>query len=282
MRYTIVEISPVLAKTQQHRLQSRVASNSVSVVCQDILDFLATGGPCHPSGPAHFIACEVLDNFAHDLVRLTGEGDLLQAWIDIGGDPPVLHWEPCVDEQILTTMASWGMETPSVPSHWVDHVLFITERLVSAGARDFWIPVQAQRLLSSLALGVVPIKSLTIMDFAKLPGALPGTGSPIVQRVDPHGSARVYPSVVAAPYGSCDIMFPVSFEKLERAFWSCFEGQRGSSRIMTQSHFFSDFACRKDLENSTCLDGYNPVLSQFSNASVFTADLVIGEGSSDV
>lgn len=281
MHYTIVEISPALAEVQRSRLQAWIASGSASVVCQDAVDFFAVPTATSVRGPVHFIACEVLDNMAHDLVRQTADGKFAQAYVEVQPDAddgpkfdfPRLHWESSLEPEVAATMDVWGLLNPSLPESWVDRVLSGAERIISTGIREFWVPVHAQRMLTSLAQSVLPLQSVTVMDFARLPGALPGTGAPVVQRVDPYGSARMYESVLDAPFGSCDIMFPVSFQNLKRAFWSTLHSRSGSSQISTQSDFFQSFALGEDVQHSTCQDGYNPILSEFRNASVFTAEL---------
>jgi hypothetical protein len=133
--------------------------------------------------------------------------------------------------------------------------------------------VDAWRLLVAAVPGRW-LRSVTLCDFHHLPGALAGVNAPVVQRVRRDGAARVYDTVLAAPYGRCDVMFPTDFAALEAALWAAYGGSRGagSSRVLSQPEFFRDFSTDDDIAAATCRDGYNPVLSEFRNASVLTAD----------
>lgn len=285
VRYTVCEISPKMVLQQRRLLQPWIEAGRARVVCGNALDWLSAplspsegeaGGSCASTEPVHVVACEVLDNLAHELVQVDSTGTLRQAFVscDANFARPELRWADSVESEVMVAMDAFRM-LDTARGGWLDGFRSAVERALTAGSADYWVPVDALRLLSGLATGL-NLRSVTLLDFDHLPGALPGKNGPVVQRVGPHGPALEYPNVLDAPFGRCDIMFPTDFSNggLENAFWAVQpRGRAGRSAVSTQQQFFSTFAARGDVAASTCLDGYNPILSEFANASVLTAEV---------
>lgn len=96
--YKIIEISPRLADQQSRILDSHIKAGKLEIVNQSILDYNEV-----ETEQCFFIALEVLDNLAHDVVRYST--NTLQPYqaivsIDSTGDMHEL-WEPVQDEKII-------------------------------------------------------------------------------------------------------------------------------------------------------------------------------------
>jgi hypothetical protein len=275
IRYTIVEISPNLANAQRIYLSQWMDRQKLDVVCNDVTTWLAQGGNypdrMSPKDKAdvHVIACEVLDNFPHDLVQVS-DGSLRQAYV-LKRKRPVsgqveLHWTRDVESIVWDTL--YAFELLKRRTSWLDSFQALLESSMSGGKQEYWVPTRAYEFLRSL-VEWFPNHSCTIFDFSSLPGAIPGKNGPVVQRVD-CGKVIEYPSIVQAPFGHCDIMFPTDFVSLEKAVRMLQGVREIQCRVWTQSKFFASFAVAADLQGSTCQDGYNPVLSDFANAKVLS------------
>lgn len=263
--WTILEISDGLAAVQRHVLRDEILAGEARVVRADAVDWFEDG----VEGEVHVVACEVLDNLAHDLVRV-GPDAVRQGLVRGGRE---WEWRDGVEEDVREAMEGFGLLEDA--GWWVEMKRRL-ERAVMGGDEHVWVPVVAWKLLKRL--GALRLKSLTLCDFDHLPGASVGRNAPIVQRVDGAGSACVYSELLEAPFGEVDIMFPTDFYALEQAFWRAAGPKSfGQSEILKQSRFFAKFGDASDVQKTTCMDGYNPVLNEFSNASVLTVDLDVNE-----
>lgn len=263
--WTILEISEGLAAMQRQVLQDEIIAGEARVVRADAVEWLEDS----LEGEVHVVACEVLDNFAHDLVRVGRDG-VRQGLVRDGRE---WEWRDGVEDDVREAMEGFGLLEDR---GWWMEMNSRLERAVMGGDEDVWVPVVAWKLLRRL--GALPLKSLTLCDFDHLPGASVGRNAPIVQRVNGAGSACVYSELLEAPFGEVDIMFPTDFYALEQAFWRAAGPKSfGRSEILKQSRFFAKFGDASDVQKTTCMDGYNPVLNEFSNASVLTVDLDLSQ-----
>lgn len=276
LKYTTIDVSPTLSTLQRVTLQPWVDSNIVHVVCKNAVDWLSTFVPL-PKHHVHIIATEVLDNMPHDLVEISANNELVQAHIDVENSA-LLTWEPTLDNDTQLAIDAFDLTRASSLQ---SSVAALFDTVINGGSRQIWVPTLAFQLLRTL-VSRVPTASLTFSDFTSFPGSLPGFLAPVIQRVN-RGTAVVYDSIECAPFGTVDIMFPTNFECLSHAHMALFHqletcrqtSQRVSFHrdVITHYDFFKRFAPHGDVVNSTCLDGYNPVLQDFKNTSYLLVDV---------
>lgn len=275
VRYTIVEIAPNLVGRQRETLDPWIKSGHANVVNEDILKWLSaerddTGHPCTVGDDmTHIIACEVLDNLPHDLVRVSGN-EVSQAFVQdaspMNSTARTLQWSDKVDPTTNAAMASFGVlssadRSTRSPLQWI-------ERALMQNSLEYWVPTTCYELLRAL-LSRYARMSLLVADFDHLPGANPGQNGPVVQSVV-RGVTSQYESVQAAPQGECDIMFPTDFDALHQCFKTLAAPRRTAEGTVLQSRFVSDMLSDEELAATTLDDGWNPVVSDFRNARVFT------------
>jgi SAM-dependent MidA family methyltransferase len=281
MRYTIVEISPALACLQEELLQPWIDDGRCHVVCDDAISWMQNWRTAEKANTiVHLLGMEILDNFAHDLVKRDRDGNLFQAHVYVDGNSALsdrhdrLQWSGAVDPGILKAMDAYGMLSTQNQS-WLESACKVMESAMGQ-SEEFWVPTACYDLLGAIAHNVKGDYALTLADFSQLPGASSGANGPVVQRVE-RGKCVVYPTVSDAPMGRCDIMFPTNFPALSRAFWNCKTERDGSDEVLTHKEFFRKYADDEDMRRSTCADGYNPVLSEFANQSVVAIDVSCGQ-----
>lgn len=199
----------------------------------------------------------------------------------------------------LSSFSSSHSSSPSLLSQWLT-----TLTNVSANMHEIWVPTVCHQLLSRLTRWL-PHAKYILTDFTHFPGTLPGRLAPVVQRVC-RGHAVVYDCVHEAPFGQVDIMFPTQFERVVHAHQHlllCNNSSTSSSpshaqmkgddqlfntttdlskfskpprtippkfdySIMSQHDFFDRFVyCDDDRKQTTCRDGFNPIMHDFDNVS---------------
>lgn len=288
LSYTTIEISPALAALQRAALAPWIATGRARVLAGDALSRI----PPLPQN-THLLACEVLDNLPHELLRLptsstspAAASAVVAGGIDAGGDgaPAELQWTPGAERDARAALAAFA-PPPGAHGGLAAALRGAAARVLHPRGEDAWVPVGAWALLREAARARVC--GVTLMDFHALPGASAGVNAPVVQRSRAGGGAREYESVLDAPFGEVDVMFPTDFEGLERAVWAARAeegaggdggaqgeacGDGGSSRVLSQAEFFREYGGEKVLRTATCRDGYNPLVSTFTNASVLLAD----------
>eukprot|EP00172_Hildenbrandia_rubra_P000363 Plantae.Rhodophyta-Hildenbrandia_rubra.ctg11696.p1 GENE.Plantae.Rhodophyta-Hildenbrandia_rubra.ctg11696~~Plantae.Rhodophyta-Hildenbrandia_rubra.ctg11696.p1 ORF type:complete len:417 (+),score=58.71 Plantae.Rhodophyta-Hildenbrandia_rubra.ctg11696:123-1373(+) len=288
IHYTLVEISEVLANKQRLLLDSFIKDGCCKVVCADATTW---NGWVDDS---IILILEVLDNLPHDCVRLVSQND-----IDKGEHSEMEHcviteerqaaWVPLSDPDTIAAFDAFNLDNAldplslsSSPVNSFFHYLTVlatpksrTFRADKSSASsvskvlspDIWVPTCLHRLLKTLA--GIPGHSLTIADFTHFPGCLPGINAPAVQQIK-SGKAFLYDTVEKAPPGKVDVLFPTDFERLKIAY----EGEVPGKNVKIASHeeFVQEYASEDSLEDTSCTDKYNPMLSEFQNVAVLTAD----------
>lgn len=269
VNYVTVEISEVLAKIQKESLQEWILKGKAEVCNMNALEWFCPER-LDLEGHCHVIATEVLDNMGHDLVR---QGETLeQAEIHTSEDGlRSVQWSECTDNTILTTLGAYGvLDYAHSQQNWLSALRERFEHMLGENP-NIWVPTASFLLLRAIT-SALPQAHLTITDFHSFPGALPGVNAPVVQSVR-GGAAIVYDEVHSAPFGKADIMFPTDFHSLACGHESMMRDETQVSRlILKQSNFFQLFSSKEDVEASTCLDGYNPILHDFQNVSYFLVD----------
>ncbi|KAF4610897.1 hypothetical protein D9613_006959 [Agrocybe pediades] len=211
-RYNIIEISGSLVKLQKAKLTK--AHPCAKVTHKSIFHWDVT----EPS-PCFFISMEVIDNFAHDVVRY--DLDTLQPYqglvtIDDNGDFDMIYTK-VTDPLIISFLNTRKILNHQPP---INSLL-----LKSEVARKFYrslpfapnlspaeyIPTRLLNLLRTLR-NHFPRHRLLLSDFSSLPDTIPGVNAPVVQTR--FQNITVPCTTLLVKQGYFDIFFPTDFERL--------------------------------------------------------------------
>ncbi|KAI0011964.1 DUF185-domain-containing protein [Xylariaceae sp. FL0662B] len=264
-KYNIIEISPSLAALQNAQLMSNAATrghaDKVEIINRSIFDW---DSPV-PS-PCFFLALEVFDNFAHDILRydLTTEEPLQgTVLIDETGDfyefyEPRL--DPVAARYLRVRHAATGGRYPAPYSsskavRWLKGALPFAPNL----SDPEYIPTRLMQFFDILERHF-PAHRLLTSDFHTLPDAIRGLNSPVVQTRFQRRTVPVSTPLVHQGY--FDILFPTDFRIME-AVYGAITGKL--TRVMSHESFMRSWAFVEDTETRS---GENPLLSWYKNASV--------------
>ncbi|KAJ3863800.1 S-adenosyl-L-methionine-dependent methyltransferase [Lentinula novae-zelandiae] len=211
-RYTIIEISENLVQKQRQKL--RRSHPGVQVVHQSIFHW----GTREPA-PCFFLAMEVVDNFAHDVIRY--DLDTLQPYqgyvtIDSKGEFDTMYTQlndPLISS-FIELRQKLGHPLPISPLFRNLPILRRLYRNLPFAAnlsREEYIPTRLLNLLRTLR-DHFPRHRLLLSDFSSLSDTIPGVNAPVVQtRVQ---NTMVACETILVHQGAFDIFFPTNFERL--------------------------------------------------------------------
>ncbi|KAF9054475.1 S-adenosyl-L-methionine-dependent methyltransferase [Panaeolus papilionaceus] len=211
-RYNIIEISASLVKLQQKRLQR--AHPCVTINHQSIFHW-----DKRETSPCYFLAMEVIDNFAHDVVRYdlqtlqpyqglvtiskAGDFDTIYTPVD---DPLIrsylrlrntLKFPPPINRLLLSSSAA--------------RKAFASLPFAPNLSTEEYIPTRLLNLLWSLR-NYFPRHRLLLTDFSSLPDTIAGINAPVVQTR--FRNITVPCTILTVKQGYFDIFFPTNFEQL--------------------------------------------------------------------
>jgi 16S rRNA A1518/A1519 N6-dimethyltransferase RsmA/KsgA/DIM1 with predicted DNA glycosylase/AP lyase activity len=182
VKYTLVEISPVMAERQRQRVAA-AHPEQCTVVNQDILTFADVHKPVNSQ--CFFLALEVLDNLPHDKVTLQN-GKWLETVVKMQQeDDQVLLQEatrPVKDMLIRQTMRYFGCDLPLRVAYKYNTELAQRVRRMlgkeEPALHSAFIPTGAMQLLNTLRTAF-PKHHLIAADFDSLPAPNLDDTSPI-------------------------------------------------------------------------------------------------------
>lgn len=208
-RYHIVEISSSLVQLQRQRLSK--AHSCVTITHKSIFKWKKK-----ETAPCFFIAMEVVDNFAHDIIRYdlrTLEPYQGIVTVDFDGDFDMIY-APVTDPLIAEFLDIRRRLKHSLP---VNRLLQSSSLLrkfrcslpfaPNLSIEEF-IPTRLLSLLRTLRY-YFPRHRLLLSDFSSLPNAIPGTNGPVVQTR--FQNTTVPCSTLLVRQGYFDIFFPTDF-----------------------------------------------------------------------
>ncbi|KAL5536864.1 hypothetical protein ACEPAF_687 [Sanghuangporus sanghuang] len=211
-RYTIIEISGSLAEKQRQYLNS--VHNCVEVVHKSIFRWKTT----EPS-PCFIVMMEVIDNFAHDMVRYDMKTlEPFQTFVSIDEEGDFYaHYTRITDPLISAffSMRNALGHAPPLPAllRSSSRIREIYSGLPFAPnlSQPEFIPTRLLSLIATLRT-YFPRHRLILSDFATLPDTIPGHNAPVVQ-------TRLKNTMVPCQslfvrQGYFDIFFPTNFEQL--------------------------------------------------------------------
>ncbi|KAI1123169.1 S-adenosyl-L-methionine-dependent methyltransferase [Nemania abortiva] len=267
-KYKIIEISPSLAALQNSQMMADAATrghaSKVEIINKSIFDWDA-----RVPSPCFFLAMEVFDNFAHDIVRydLATEEPLQgTVLIDELGDfyefyEPVL--DPVAARYMRVRHAATGGRYPA-PYSSSRTLRALKRRLPFAAnlSEPEYIPTRLMQFFDILEK-YFPAHRLLTSDFHTLPEAIKGLNSPVVQT---RYQRRMVPvSTPLVHQGYFDILFPTDFRIME-AVYGAITGRL--TRVMSHEAFMCSWAFLADTQTRS---GENPLLSWYKNASMMVS-----------
>ncbi|KAJ7019461.1 S-adenosyl-L-methionine-dependent methyltransferase [Mycena alexandri] len=211
-RYNIIEISESLVNLQRKKLAS--IHSCVQVFHKSIFRWKKK-----EPAPCFIVAMEVVDNFAHDMIRYNLKTlEPLQALVTIDerGDFEMIY-TPVTDPLIASflKLRTRLAHPPAIP-----RLLRAAPALLRAYSdlpfapnlsRAEYIPTRLLTLLRTLRTHF-PRHRLLLSDFSSLPHAIPGASAPVVQTRFQNTTVPVTTLLVAP--GFFDIFFPTDFGRL--------------------------------------------------------------------
>lgn len=270
-KYKIIEISGNLASKQYESLRKRVSRqghwDKVAIVNKSIFEW-DTPVP----EACYFVALEVFDNFAHDVIRYDNEtlkpyqayvvadahGDLHEVYSpDL--DPLAARYLKIRDEvggikRGISKLGYHPLSQPYLYRRAKNLVWPFRENLSDAE----YIPTRYLEFCDVLNK-YFPKHRLLTSDFTHLPQTCPGYAAPVVQTVLNGTMVPVETYMVLQGY--FDILFPTDFEMAAAVYRKVCNKD---VRTETHKEFLSKWA---DVKTTTTKAGENPMLEFYQNAA---------------
>ncbi|KAJ7210443.1 S-adenosyl-L-methionine-dependent methyltransferase [Mycena pura] len=211
-RYNIIEISENLVGLQRKKLMS--VHPCVQVVHKSIFRWQQ-----REPAPCFIVALEVIDNFAHDMIRYDLKTlEPLQAFVTIDdrGDFDMIYTP--VTDPLIASFLKLRTRLAHLPA--IPRLLRAAPVLLRAYSslpfapnlsRAEYIPTRLLSLLRTLR-NHFPRHRLLLSDFASLPDTIPGRNAPVVQTRFRNTTVPCTTLLVAPGY--FDIFFPTDFKRL--------------------------------------------------------------------
>ncbi|KAI9748508.1 MAG: hypothetical protein M1815_003202 [Lichina confinis] len=267
-QFRVIEISAALVALQHRSLHqsasTRVHRDKISIVNKSIFNW-----DTYVSSPCFFLALEVIDNFAHDLVRydpFTEEAYQGTVLIDAEGDFHMYH-VPLVGDSVASRYIRLreGACDPGYPHPLGSSRLLRRLRASLPFAGNMtdpeYLPTRLMNFFEILN-AYFPAHRLLVGDFNQLPNTIRGVNAPVVQTRFERRTVPVTTPLVQQGY--FDILFPTDFQLME-SIYRVLTGK--FARVTSQEDFLRRWA---DVDHTRTANGENPMLSWYQNASVMT------------
>ncbi|KAG0170752.1 hypothetical protein DFQ28_003140 [Apophysomyces sp. BC1034] len=265
-RYNIIEISGKLAERQSERQDVREAKDQhtcVKIINKSIFDW-----DIHVPEHCFFLGMEVIDNFAHDLIRYDIETlKPYQALVSTNKDGEYTEvYEPVGNDALissyLNTRKQTGYRSPVLSRHLWHKLLRNLPLAPNLTAPEF-VPTKLFLLLETLKK-YFPQHRLVLSDFSELPDAVDGVDAPVVQTR--YKGTMVPCSTYMVQPGWFDIFFPTNFELLADMYLLVCRGSKAGNdknvKVLTHREFCERYG---DIDRTTTRSGENPMLMYYEN-----------------
>ena len=265
-KYRIIEVSSSLADLQAQNLKATAASrghaDKVEIINKSIFDW-----DLYVPTPCFFLAMEVFDNFAHDVIRydpkteqpmqgsvlIDSEGDFFEFYSRTL-DPVASRFLRVRDAACQDRHYAHPLKGSKL-LRGLRHSLPFAPNLTAPE----YIPTRLMQFFHILGTHF-PSHRLITSDFHELPDTIPGVNSPVVQT---RYQRRTVPVTTPMVYqGYFDILFPTDFAVMEDLY-RAITGRL--TRCMTHEEFFRRWA---DVEETRMRSGENAMLGWYKNQSV--------------
>lgn len=265
-KFRIIEVSTALASLQAAKLRSNASarghSDKVEIVNKSIFDWnLYVPTPCF------FLAMEVFDNFAHDVIRYDpSTEEVMQGSVLIDNEGDFYEFysrtlDPVASRYLRVRDAACQDRSYPHPLRQSKMLRKIRHSLPFAPnlTEPEYIPTRLMQFFQILATKF-PAHRLITSDFHSLPQATVGINAPVVQTRYQRQTVPVRTPLVQQGY--FDILFPTDFGVMEDMY-RAITGRL--TRVMTHEDFFQRWAY---VEDTQMRSGENALLGWYKNASV--------------
>ncbi|KAH0836551.1 DUF185-domain-containing protein [Lanmaoa asiatica] len=272
--YTIIEISAPLANAQCTRLRrAGHGQRTVSVEHRSVFSWTKT-----EHAPCYILAAEVVDNFAHDLVRYDiCTLEPFQGLVAIDAEGEFVPYYTRITDPLIASFLSLRQRIkrqPPLPWYLRTSPLrrvYATLPFAPNLSPPEYIPTRQLSLLRLLRAHF-PRHRLLLTDFSSLPDSVPGANAPVVQ-TSVRGT-MVPCKTIFVHQGYFDILFPTVFEQLRDMYECVLEQPVGTgddpfdprharlspfasdtSPLSLDPHFFSSSSRRSPLDGVKSASG---------------------------
>ncbi|KAJ2080293.1 hypothetical protein H4R24_003168 [Coemansia sp. RSA 988] len=269
MEYNLVEISPKLARQQLSRQVANKAAphTNVNIINKSIFDWSE-----RVDKSCFVVAMEVIDNFAHDVIRYNYDtGEPYQGTVRVYDDGEFEELfehisDPLIRDylQIRSSLSEPAYRSPALPSALYRRIRAQLPLAPNLTKAEF-IPTHAFLLMRVLGT-FFPLHRLVLSDFYRLPDTIPNAvDSPVVQTRF-RGNMVPCETYLVQP-GWFDIFFPTNFELLQQVYNAVCRSTTatnglGKSQVWSQRNFALQNA---DLPKTSTRSGENPMLDFYEN-----------------
>lgn len=287
-KYRIIEISTQLAGLQTNRLALPAADSHGHASKVEIINKSIFSWDTYVSSPCFFLALEVIDNFAHDVIRYSPATEqALQGTVLIDSDGEFYEFyapelDPVAARFLRVRDAACNFPFTH-PLRWSRMMRGMRANLPFAPnlSEPEWIPTRLMQFFDRLQK-YFPAHKLLLADFHTLPDSVQGVNAPVVQTRYQRQTVPVSTplvclgmglsivtvllvlTVLQVQQGYFDIFFPTDFEVME-GIYRAITGKL--TKVFTHEDFMNRWA---DVERTSTQNGDNPMLSWYQNASVMT------------
>ncbi|KAI9295160.1 DUF185-domain-containing protein [Neoconidiobolus thromboides FSU 785] len=245
--YNIIEISQQLSQEQEKNNQLELNEEmklKCKVVNCSIFDW---ENKIEDNG--YFIGMEVLDNFAHDVIKLNQNGEAYEEVILIDKNQQYEQVYQPVQDNIISEYLTILKQINCYPQlEWQYQYLPFQKSL----SKSYFLPTKQYQFLKIIQQKFAKFH-LILADFYELKDTVEGDHGPVVQTrfqntMIPCKSYLVRP-------GWFDIFFPTNFEIMAK-------DNNEEVKVLTQNQFLSLYG---DIKNTTTKSGENPFLDYYQN-----------------
>jgi hypothetical protein len=260
-RFRVIEISASLASLQT-KAANQGHADKVEIINKSIFDWNQ-----YVPTPCFFLAMEVFDNFAHDVIRydpFTDEPLQGQVLIDNEGDMFEFYTkqiDPVASRFLrVRDVASRGRDYahPLRNPRWMRQLRHRMPLAPNLTLPEY-IPTRLMQFFHILSRDF-PAHRLITSDFHSLPNATPGFNAPVVQTRYQRKTVPVGTPLVQQGY--FDILFPTDFGVVEDMY-RAITGRL--TRVSTHEEFFSRWSYPEETQMRS---GEDALLEWYRNASV--------------
>jgi hypothetical protein len=186
-KYRIIEISTQLASLQMNRLAMPAADSHGHADKVEIINKSIFSWDTYVSSPCFFLALEVIDNFAHDVIRYSPATEqALQGTVLIDSEGEFYEFyspqlDPVAARFLRVRDAACNFQFTH-PLRWSRMMRGIRATLPLAPnlSEPEWIPTRLMQFFDTLQK-YFPAHKLLLSDFHTLPDAVKGINAPVVQ-----------------------------------------------------------------------------------------------------